>query len=67
LPHSSDGEWLLKLICLFSPDHEVFGKGYVPPKTKKQKAEQRLIADPLGLLANLPVLSMTRGKIRLPI
>ena len=65
--HYADVDWLLKLLGLFSPDHEVFGKGYVPPKTKKQDADSRIIADPLGLLADLPQLSKTRGNIRLPL
>ena len=65
--HYADVEWLIRLVYLFSPDHEIFAKGYVPPKAKKQICDQRLIADPLGLLADLPQMSKTRGNIRLPL
>ena len=36
--HYADVDWLLKLIGLLSPDHEIFAKGYVPPKALKQDA-----------------------------
>jgi hypothetical protein len=64
--HSADGDWCFRLISLLSLENEIFAKGYVPPKAQKQDDEQRIIADPLGLLADLPQLSKMRGNIRLP-
>jgi len=34
--HSADEDWCVMPISLFSPEYEIFAKGYVPPNAQSR-------------------------------
>lgn len=59
-----DKLWLVNVIGMVEPQHEIFERAYVePPKEKKSVA--KMVADPLGMLQGLPT-KPAKKTLRLP-
>lgn len=52
--HPPDTAWLLNIIGLMAPEHQIFMKDYVAPKTEKAAMEKTMISDPNGFFPGLP-------------
>jgi len=60
--HPPDKDWLINVIGLVNPEHEIFAKGYIPPKEEKPRGNQPSIPDHQGFFDGLP---RTKSKGRL--
>jgi len=52
--HSPDKRWLLDVLATFTPQDEIFGKGYQPPERDSKLSEIKSIELPADFLKDLP-------------
>ena len=56
-------QWLLGLLALIAPQHEVFHKNYIPPKRNRGfELPQHMIPENGGFCNNLPELTVKELK-----
>ena len=52
--HIPDKRWLLDILATFTPDDEIFGKGYNPPERASKLSEIKTIEVPEDFMKDLP-------------
>jgi len=52
--HIPDKRWLLDILATYTPDDEIFGKGYNPPERASKLSEIKTIEVPEDFMKDLP-------------
>ena len=64
--HAPNKDWLIAIIWMMDPAHEMFRKDYVPPKAELKQRQTMLISNESGFFSGLPP-SKKKRTLRLPL